>query len=110
LDPAYGMHHASNRAIPSAARVTADYYEVALLHSKGESSWTDEKQMMASQRSKAAELGANGIILGDIREPNAGTKILGSLLGTGAERQGKARMLDLVVAARELRRAIAPPD
>jgi hypothetical protein len=74
----------------SAERVPAPYQEVAILNSKGESSWTDENQMMRSQQRKAASLGANGIILGDTREPNAGTKIIGSLLGTGAERKGKA--------------------
>jgi hypothetical protein len=72
----------------SAERVRSEYYEVAILNSKGESSWTDEHEMTASQRSKAARLGANGIILGDVKEPNAGTKILGSIFGTGAERKG----------------------
>jgi hypothetical protein len=74
----------------SAERVPGPYQEVALLNSKGESGWTDENQMMRSQQKKAASLGANGIILGDTKEPNAGTKIIGSLLGTGAERKGKA--------------------
>jgi hypothetical protein len=74
----------------SAQRVAGDYREVALLHSKGESGWTDERQMAASQRKKAAELGANGIVMGDIKEPNAGTKIIGSILGTGSERKGAA--------------------
>jgi hypothetical protein len=74
----------------SAQRVPGDYREVALLHSKGESGWTDERQMAGSQRKKAAQLGANGIIMGDIKEPNAGTKIIGSILGTGAERKGAA--------------------
>jgi hypothetical protein len=72
----------------SAERVRSEYYEVAILNSKGESSWTDENEMTTSQRSKAARLGANGIILGDVKEPNAGTKILGSIFGTGAERKG----------------------
>ncbi len=46
--------------------------------------------MINSQREKAAELGANGIILSGIREPNAGTKIIGAVLGTGSERKGSA--------------------
>lgn len=74
----------------SAQRVTSAYREVALLHSKGESGWTDERMMAGSQRKKAAELGANGIIVGEIKEPNPGTKIIGSILGTGAERKGGA--------------------
>lgn len=74
----------------SARRVSGDYREVALLHSKGESSWTTERGMAGSQRKKAAELGANGIIIGETKEPNAGTKIIGSILGTGSERKGAA--------------------
>ena len=74
----------------SSERVPGPYTEVALLNSAGESSWTTEQGMMHSQQQKAAQLGANGIIVGDTREPNAGTKIIGSLLGTGAERKGKA--------------------
>lgn len=78
------------RIFTSAARVDGDYREVALLHSKGESGWTNERGMAASQRGKAAQLGANGIIAGDIKEPNAGTKIIGAILGTGSERKGAA--------------------
>jgi hypothetical protein len=55
------------RIFTSAARVDGDYREVALLHSKGESGWTDERGMTASQRGKAAQLGANGIVAGDIK-------------------------------------------
>jgi hypothetical protein len=63
----------------SADKVGKDYREVALLHG-----------MLGSQRQKAAELGANGIILNGISEPDAGTKIIGGILGTGAERKGAA--------------------
>ena len=74
----------------SAERVPSDYLEVAILNSKGESGWTDERQMLTSQRNKAGSLGANGIILQGTSEPKAGTKIIGALLGTGAERKGAA--------------------
>jgi hypothetical protein len=74
----------------TADHVASDYREIALLHSKGESGWTTERGMMSSQRQKAAALGANGIVLNSIKEPNAGTKIIGAILGTGSERQGAA--------------------
>jgi hypothetical protein len=74
----------------AAERVPGPYQEVALLNSSGESGWTTEQGMAHSQQQKAAQLGANGIIMGDTKEPNAGTKIIGSILGTGAERKGKA--------------------
>jgi hypothetical protein len=71
-------------------KVGKPYQEVALLNSKGETGWTSEGGMINSQRQKAAQLGANGIIIGGINEPNPGTKIIGALLGTGSERKGKA--------------------
>jgi hypothetical protein len=66
------------------------YQQVALLNSKGESGSTSEAGMINSQRKKAAELGANAIIIGGFQEPKAGTKIIGALLGTGSERKGSA--------------------
>jgi hypothetical protein len=89
----------------SAERVRSEYYEVAILNSKGESSWTDEKQMTASQRSKAARLGANGIILGEVKEPKAGTKIIGSLFGTGAERKGSGLAIYIPADSNRVKRA-----
>jgi hypothetical protein len=74
----------------SPERVGKPYREVALLHSKGESGMTSEEGMVKSQRKKAAQLGANGLILTGVDEPKPGTKIIGALLGTGAERKGKA--------------------
>jgi hypothetical protein len=73
-----------------ASHVQSEYVEVALLNSKGESGSTSEKGMYESQRRKAAEMGANGLILEPISEPKAGTKIIGALFGTGAERKGHA--------------------
>jgi hypothetical protein len=74
----------------TAAQVPGKYEEIALLHSKGASSWTNEPQMFESMKVKAAEVGANAIILDAISEPSAGAKIAGAFLGYEAERQGKA--------------------
>lgn len=71
------------------ADVKGEYDKVALINAKGESSWTNEAKMIKAMQKKAAALGANGIILGEIKEPGAGAKIAGALLGTGAERKGK---------------------
>lgn len=86
-------------------RVTSDYREIAILNAKGETGWTSEGGMMNSMRKKAASLGANGIILNNINEPNAGTKIVGQLLGTGSERKGSSIAID--VPADSARVAIA---
>jgi len=74
----------------TADQVPRRYEEVALLNARGEASWTNEEKMFNSMRKKAGEMGANGIILDAIIEPGAGTKVAGAILGTGAERKGKA--------------------
>src|SRR6266480_3195376 len=97
---------------PDGVKVFADtskigqpYHEVALLNSKGESGSTSEAGMIKSQRKKAAELGANGIVLGAFQEPKAGTKIVGALFGTGAERKGSALAIYVPGASSRVHRA-----
>lgn len=89
----------------SADKVGKDYQEVALLNSKGESSWTSEQGMYNSQRKKAAALGANGIILNAINEPKPGTKIIGAVLGTGTERKGSALAIYIPADSERVRSA-----
>jgi hypothetical protein len=74
----------------SAEQVPGRYEEIAILHSEGEASWTNEEAMYRSMRKKAGEMGANAIILDALSEPSAGAKIAGAFFGTGAERKGKA--------------------
>ena len=74
----------------SPANVGAQYQEVALLNSAGSTSFTTESGMMTSMRKKAAEVGATGIIMGNIDEPGAGAKVMGAVFGTGTERKGKS--------------------
>lgn len=72
------------------SNVGSPYTEVALLNSTGGSGWTTESGMMKSMRKKAAEVGATGIIMGNIDEPGAGAKVMGAVFGTGTERKGKS--------------------
>jgi hypothetical protein len=74
----------------TAQQVPGKYEEVALLHSKGPSTATNEPQMFESMKVKAAEMGANAIILDAISEPSAGAKIAGAFLGYAPERTGNA--------------------
>jgi hypothetical protein len=72
------------------SNVGSSYSEVALLNSTGGSGWTTESGMMKSMRKKAADVGATGIIMGNIDEPSAGAKVVGAIFGTGTERKGKS--------------------
>lgn len=73
-----------------AADVPGKYEEVALINSKGDAEFTNEQQMYKSMRKKAAEVGANGIILDATSEPGTGAKVAQALFGTSANRKGKA--------------------
>jgi hypothetical protein len=44
--------------------------------------------MMTSMRNKAAELGATGIIMGNIDEPSAGAKVAGLSSVSGRNEKG----------------------
>ena len=72
------------------SNVGLPYTEVGLLNSSGSSGWTSESGMMKSMRQKAAEVGATGIIMGNIDEPGAGAKVMGAVFGTGTQRKGKS--------------------
>jgi hypothetical protein len=74
----------------SPSTVRADYQEIALLNSAGLTSWTTESGMMKSMRQKAAEVGASGIIMGNIDEPGAGAKVAAQVFGAYTERKGKS--------------------
>jgi hypothetical protein len=74
----------------TADRVPGKYEEVALLTSKGDYGSTNEEKMYRSMREKAGELGANAIILESVKEPGTGAKVARALIGTGANREGKA--------------------
>jgi hypothetical protein len=74
----------------TADQVHAKYEEVALLSASGDSSMTSEEQMFKKMRQQAGELGANGIILDSVSEPSTGSQVAHALLGTSADRHGKA--------------------
>lgn len=78
------------RIYRTAAQVPGKYEEIALLNSTGESSWTNEQKMMESMRIKAGKLGANGVILDDIKEAGSGAKVAAAIFGTGTQRKGRA--------------------
>jgi hypothetical protein len=98
------------KVFSDTSKVGKPYQEVALLNSKGESGSTSEEGMIKSQRKKAAQVGANGIVLGGFQEPKAGTKIIGALLGTGAERKGSALAIYIPADSSRVRAACNGTD
>jgi hypothetical protein len=74
----------------SADKVGKPYVEVAVLSSSGSQNYTSQAGMYESQRKKAAEVGGNGLILGQSQEAGTGAVVANALLGTPANRKGQA--------------------
>jgi hypothetical protein len=91
----------------SPDKVGKAYTEVAILNAKGESGWTSEEGMYNSMRKKAAGLGANGVILNDIKEAGAGAKVAGAIFGTGTERKGSSIAISVPGDSARVREACA---
>lgn len=70
--------------------VPGSFEKVALLDMGGDSNWTNESGMWRAARKKAGKLGANGIIMGGLREPSSGSKVAGAVFGVPVMRHGKA--------------------
>ncbi|MDP9179412.1 MAG: hypothetical protein M3O61_17195 [Gemmatimonadota bacterium] len=61
--------------------VPYDYYELAWINAEGNSVWTTDGQIVAQIKKKAAENGANGVIVNDFAESKATTKVIGAAVG-----------------------------
>ena len=68
----------------SRADVPSDYYELAWINAEGNSVWTTDGQITAQIKKKAAENGANGIIVNDFTESRATTKVIGAAVGSSS--------------------------
>ena len=66
-----------------------DYVEIAVLTSEGNTTFTDQEDMIKSIRKKAGSLGANAILMPGIDEPGTGAKIAGAFLGVGVNRNSQ---------------------
>lgn len=71
------------------------YRTIAYLNASGGSVWTSEEDRVLTLRDQAAELGANGLVLGVVLEPSLGLKVAAEILGTGADREGTATAIYL---------------
>ena len=71
--------------------VPYDYYEVALITAEGNSVYTGNGDILKAMRSKAAPLGANGLVINSLGATHATVKVIGAAVGgSDAERKGQA--------------------
>lgn len=69
---------------------TLEYTRVAIIEATGSGEFTDQTDMLEAIRKRAAQLGANAVLLPQINEPGAGAKVAAAVLGTGTQRKGNA--------------------
>lgn len=63
---------------------------VAILSAEGDDSLTDQADMIDKLRKEAGKLGANAIILGEVKDASTGARIAAAVFGTTALRKGQA--------------------
>jgi hypothetical protein len=63
---------------------------IAILNGKGDEMLTNESQLIDKLREEAGKLGANAIILNEVKDPGTGAKVAKALIGTAANRKGAA--------------------
>lgn len=65
----------------SRTQVPYDYNELAWISAEGNSVYTSDGKIVAQIKKKAAEVGANGIIVNDFTQSAATTKVIGAAVG-----------------------------
>jgi len=68
----------------SRLQVPHDYYELAWISAEGNSVYASDGKITSQLRKKAAEVGANAIIVNDFKESGATTKVIGAVLGANS--------------------------
>lgn len=61
------------------AELGYEYESVGVLFTSGDADFTSRAGMLRSAREKAGEIGANGLILGEINEPSLGERLAGTV-------------------------------
>ncbi len=77
------------------------YDQVALIYTKGDYAATKETGQFKKARKRAAKLGANGIIFGEMTEPKSGAKVANFVFGTPANRKGQMMAIFVHVSQNE---------
>ncbi len=77
--------------------VPGKFEKIGLLNSSGGSNFTNEKSLVDAMKQKAAEMGADAIILGELKDADPLAKVAGAFLNVPVQRHGQAvaiRFLD----------------
>lgn len=62
---------------------------VALIHAEGDAGTTNRPQMLNAARRRAGKVGANALLIREVREPATSTSVAAVVFGTPADRRGE---------------------
>ena len=71
----------------SRSEVPNSYYELAWVTAEGNSVWTTDAQLRSEMRKRAAQSGANGIIVNAVSQNKTGVNVLGEAVGANTATQ-----------------------
>ena len=77
------------------ADVKVPFDKVALINAEGNYQYANDERMIKAMKKKAAEMGANAIILGEFKDPSTASKVADAVLGVGGERKGQVLAIRL---------------
>lgn len=84
------------------ADVKVPFEKVALINAEGNYQYANDERMIKAMKKKAAELGANAIIIGEFKDPSTASKVANAVLGVGGERKGQVLAVRLQAAAAQV--------
>lgn len=67
-----------------------EHTRVAILNAEGDTDITDEAEMIDALREEAGKLGANAIVLGELKEPSLGEEVVAAFMDSSTYRRGQA--------------------
>lgn len=76
--------------------VTVKFDKVAAIEAEGDYQYANNEKMIKALKKKAAKLGANGIILGEFKDPSTAGKVTNALIGVGGERKARVVAIRLL--------------
>lgn len=74
----------------NAEQIGKPFREIAILNSSGSSVYTSMGQFYISMQTRAAEAGANAVIIGENHEPSTAAEIAAVFLGSPSTRKSEA--------------------
>lgn len=67
-----------------------EHTRIAILNAEGDTDITNEAEMIDALREEAGKLGANAIVLGELKEPGLGEEVVAAFMDSATYRRGQA--------------------